>query len=154
MTLDLNNNPRLGMGCWAIGGPFWAGDAPLGWGEVDDGESIRAIHAALDTGARYFDTASVYGAGHSEVVLGAALKGREDVIISTKIGNLFDAKSKQVTGNVATREEAVREIEGCLRRLGRASGRSFLAGGNGTAIPRHPVLKWGAPNPFPYLRRK
>ncbi|SDK96171.1 aldo/keto reductase [Aliiruegeria lutimaris] len=119
MTLDLNNNPRLGMGCWAIGGPFWAEDAPLGWGEVDDGESIRAIHAALDAGARYFDTASVYGAGHSEVVLGAALKGREDVVISTKIGNLFDAKSKQVTGNVATREEAVQEIEGCLRRLGR-----------------------------------
>jgi hypothetical protein len=35
----------LGMGCWAIGGPFWEGETPLGWGAVDDGESIRAIHA-------------------------------------------------------------------------------------------------------------
>ncbi|MDV7142487.1 aldo/keto reductase [Tropicimonas sp. TH_r6] len=119
MTLNLNSNPRLGMGCWAIGGPLWADETPLGWGEVDDSESIRAIHAALDSGARYFDTASVYGAGHSEVVLGAALNGRDDVVISTKIGNLFDAKSKQVTGTVETRDEAVSEIEGCLRRLGR-----------------------------------
>jgi diketogulonate reductase-like aldo/keto reductase len=56
----------LGMGCWAIGGPFWSGEMPLGWGEVDDKESIRAIHAALDLGVTLFDTANVYGAGHSE----------------------------------------------------------------------------------------
>ena len=52
----------LGMGCWAIGGPFWAGETPHGWGEVDDDESIRAIHAALDCGVNFFDTANVYGA--------------------------------------------------------------------------------------------
>lgn len=119
MALDLNNNPRLGMGCWAIGGPLWAGDAPLGWGDVDDEESISAIHAAIDRGARYFDTASVYGAGHSETVLGAALKGRDDIVISTKIGNRFDEATKQATGAISTRDEAVAEIEGCLRRLGR-----------------------------------
>ena len=45
----------LGMGCWAIGGPFWSGETPLGWGEVDDEESIRAIHAALDLGVTFFD---------------------------------------------------------------------------------------------------
>jgi hypothetical protein len=60
----------MGLGCWAIGGPFWAGETPLGWGEVDDEESIRAIHAALDLGITLFDTANVYGAGHSERVLG------------------------------------------------------------------------------------
>ena len=61
----------LGMGCWAIGGPFWSGTDTHGWGEVDDDESIRAIHAALDRGINFFDTANVYGAGHSERVLGA-----------------------------------------------------------------------------------
>ena len=65
----------MGMGCWAIGGPFWAGETPLGWGEVDDEESVRAIHTALDLGITLFDTANVYGAGHSERVLGRALAG-------------------------------------------------------------------------------
>jgi aryl-alcohol dehydrogenase-like predicted oxidoreductase len=53
----------LGMGCWAIGGPFWAGETPLGYGEVDDDESSRAIHTALDRDVNFFDTANVYGAG-------------------------------------------------------------------------------------------
>lgn len=66
----------LGMGCWAIGGPFWSGETPLGWGEVDDEESNRAIHVALDRGVNFFDTANVYGAGHSERVLSRAIAGR------------------------------------------------------------------------------
>ena len=69
----------IGMGCWAIGGPLWGDDGqPFGWGEVDDDESIRAIHRALDLGVTFFDTASNYGAGHSERVLGRALAGRRD----------------------------------------------------------------------------
>ena len=69
----------LGMGCWAIGGPWtWHNPGqdpwPAGWGQIDDQESIRAIHAALDAGVNLFDTAANYGAGHSEVVLGEALK--------------------------------------------------------------------------------
>ncbi|WP_116132361.1 aldo/keto reductase [Tropicimonas sp. IMCC34043] len=119
MTLDLNTNPRLGMGCWAIGGPFWAGETPLGWGEVDDAESIRAIKAALDGGIRYFDTANVYGAGHSERILGAALDGRHDVAISTKIGNVFDEKTAQMIGEISSREQAREQIEASLKRLGR-----------------------------------
>jgi len=50
----------LGMGCWAIGGPFWEGETPLGWGVVDDQESIRAIHHALDFEVNFFDTADVW----------------------------------------------------------------------------------------------
>lgn len=65
----------LGMGCWAIGGPFWAGETPLGWGEVDDEESIRAIRAARHLGVDSFDTANVYGAGRSERILGRAFAG-------------------------------------------------------------------------------
>ena len=62
----------MGMGCWAIGGPFWRGDQPVGWGTIDDDESIRAIHRALDLGITFLDTADVYGCGHSERVLGRA----------------------------------------------------------------------------------
>ena len=93
----------LGMGCWAIGGPFWADKTPLGWGEVDDSESIRAIHTAIDNGVNFFDTANVYGAGHSERVLGQALSGRRSqVVIATKFNAVFDETSRQVTGDDAT----------------------------------------------------
>ena len=66
----------LGLGCWAIGGPFTSNGRPAGWGEVDDEESIRAIRRALELGVTLFDTADVYGCGHSERVLGRALAGR------------------------------------------------------------------------------
>ena len=83
----------MGMGCWAIGGLFWAGETPLGWGEVDDSESIRAIHTCLDLGVNLFDTASVYGTGHSERIVGQALNGRRDqAVIVTKFGPVFDEK--------------------------------------------------------------
>jgi aryl-alcohol dehydrogenase-like predicted oxidoreductase len=108
----------LGMGCWAIGGPFWDGETPLGWGEVDDEESIRAIHAALDRGVSFFDTANVYGAGHSERVLGRAIAGRRShVVIATKFNAVFDETTRQVTGADASPEGIVRACEESLRRL-------------------------------------
>lgn len=108
----------LGMGCWAIGGPFWAGETPLGWGEVDDDESIRAIHAALDRGVTFFDTANVYGAGHSERVLARAFAGRRSqVVIATKFNAVFDETTRQVTGSDATPEGIRRACEASLRRL-------------------------------------
>ena len=73
--------PRIGMGCWAIGGPFYDGDVPLGWGDVDDNESIRALEASCDAGVRYFDTAAGYGSGHSERLVGQAFGDRDDVIM-------------------------------------------------------------------------
>jgi aryl-alcohol dehydrogenase-like predicted oxidoreductase len=111
--------PRLGMGCWAIGGLYYKGDMPLGWGEVDDNESIAAIHAALDRGIRFFDTASNYGAGHSEVILGQALAGRDDAIVATKFGNASDPETRQSTG-VRADEAFIREsVDTSLRRLKR-----------------------------------
>ena len=108
----------LGMGCWAIGGPFWSGDQPLGWGEVDNNESTRAIHAALEMGVTFFDTADVYGAGHSEMVLSKALAGqREKVVIATKFGNQFDSTSKQITGSSATPEYIRFALDASLTRL-------------------------------------
>ena len=108
----------LGMGCWAIGGPFWEGTTPLGWGEVDDQESIRAIHRALDLGVTFFDTADVYGAGHSERVLARAFAGRRtDVVIATKFANIFDETTRQVTGTSAEPAYIRRACEASLRRL-------------------------------------
>ena len=89
----------LGMGCWAIGGPSWKDGDPVGWGEVDDQEFIRALERALDLGVNFFDTADVYGAGHSERVIGQAFAGRrQDVVIATKFNSIFDETTRQVTG--------------------------------------------------------
>ena len=114
----------LGMGCWAIGGPWtWAQPGnkpfPAGWGNTDDDESIRAIHTALDIGVNFFDTAANYGAGHSEVVLGQALKGKRDkVVIATKFGHIVNEKEKTVYGDAAQIIKNVRrDVENSLRRL-------------------------------------
>ena len=108
----------MGLGCWAIGGPFWAGDDAVGWGEVDDNESIRAIHRALHLGVNFFDTADVYGTGHSERVLGRALAGhRDQVVIATKFGNTFDETTRQITGSDASPEYIRQACEASLQRL-------------------------------------
>jgi aryl-alcohol dehydrogenase-like predicted oxidoreductase len=108
----------LGMGCWAIGGPFWSGATPHGWGVVDDAESTRAIHRAIELGATFFDTANVYGAGHSERVLGAALAGkRPQVVIATKFNAVFDEATRQVTGADVSPAGIRFACEESLRRL-------------------------------------
>jgi aryl-alcohol dehydrogenase-like predicted oxidoreductase len=108
----------LGMGCWAIGGPFWTGDQPHGWGEVDDEESVRAIHRALELGVTFFDTADVYGAGHSERVLARGLAGRRDeAVIATKWGAVFDESTRQIIGEDASPAYLRRACEASLRRL-------------------------------------
>lgn len=110
----------IGMGCWAIGGPLWGDDGqPFGWGEVDDDESIRTIQQALDLGVTLFDTASNYGAGHSERILGRALAGRRaEAVIATKFGNVSDEATRRWLGTDASPTFAVRSLEDSLRRLG------------------------------------
>lgn len=90
--------PALGLGCWAIGGPFTSDGVPAGWGAVDDRQSIRAIHLAVERGIRFFDTAQTYGCGHSETVLGRALADRPDVLIGTKVGYGIDRSERRMTG--------------------------------------------------------
>jgi aryl-alcohol dehydrogenase-like predicted oxidoreductase len=113
----------LGMGCWAIGGPWWRVDEgdpiPAGWGQIDDAESIRAIHAAMAMGVTFFDTADVYGCGHSERILGEALAGRRDrVVIATKVGSRFDEATKTYYGHAISPESLRCACEDSLRRLG------------------------------------
>jgi aryl-alcohol dehydrogenase-like predicted oxidoreductase len=108
----------LGLGCWAIGGPFWLEGIQDGWGVVDDDESVRAIQLAIELGVSFFDTADVYGAGHSEEVLGRALQGRRhDVVISTKFGYTFDAATRQASGTNASAGYIRSACQDSLRRL-------------------------------------
>ena len=78
----------VGFGAWAIGGPSTLGDLQIGWGEVNDATSVRALELAIDLGVNFFDTADVYGAGHSEELIGKTFQGRRDqIVISSKVGN-------------------------------------------------------------------
>lgn len=109
----------LGLGCAATGGQFYSAEGePLAWVDVDDNESIRAIQAALDEGINFFDTADMYGAGHSEEVLGLALKGRRDrVVIATKFGDVMNPVTRRAVGFDARPEFIRQALESSLRRL-------------------------------------
>ena len=108
----------MGLGCWAIGGQFWLNGKPDGWGQVDDQESIRAIRRALDLGVNFFDTADVYGAGHSESILAQGLKGyRDRVVIATKFGFTYDERTRHVAGANVTPAYIRQACEASLRRL-------------------------------------
>lgn len=89
----------IGMGCWAIGGNFTMDGMHDGWGDVDDDNSIRAIHLGLELGANLLDTSDSYGTGHSEEVIGKALRGRRDqAVIATKFGYTYDRDQRALTG--------------------------------------------------------
>jgi aryl-alcohol dehydrogenase-like predicted oxidoreductase len=109
----------MGLGCWAMGGPWTYDGEPAGWGGVDDAESIRAIHCALEAGINFFDTAANYGCGHSEQILGQAVAGRRDkVILATKFGYVIDETTRIVTKNDDNVVGRIRqECEASLRRL-------------------------------------
>lgn len=116
---DIKTSP-MGFGGWAIGGPFSAPDGgAAGWGVVDDAESTAAIHAAFDAGITLFDTANVYGTGHSERVLGQALAGhRSEVILATKWGNTMREQDRVLTGADGTVDGMRQSLEESLHRLG------------------------------------
>ncbi len=108
---DLHITP-LGIGAWAMGGGGWA----FGWGPQDDDESIGAIHAALDRGINWIDTAPVYGLGHSEEVVARALKGRANKpYIFTKCELVWNEQRE--VGRSLKRESIRKEVEDSLRRL-------------------------------------
>lgn len=113
----------MGLGCWAIGGPWdWleadGSKSPTGLGQVDDAESIRAIHYALDAGINFFDTAANYGCGHSERILAQAITGRrEKVILATKFGYVVDEEKRTVTEAEDIVGRIRQECEDSLRRL-------------------------------------
>ncbi len=111
--------PHVGMGCWQIGGKMFAGDTSVGYTRTDDAGSRRTVAAALDAGIRLFDTAPAYGAGHSEKLLGEALKGRDDVLVVTKFGLDIDEASRAITGENSNPKSVAPAIDASLRRLQR-----------------------------------
>ena len=104
---------RVGYGAWAIGGSGWQ----FAWGSQDDNESIAAIHRALELGVNWIDTAAVYGLGHSEEVVGRALKSWRGSrpYVFTKCGLRGDAKGE--VQKVLTADSIRGEVEDSLRRL-------------------------------------
>ena len=101
----------IGFGAWAIGG----GDWQHGWGPQDDKDSIGAIERAIDAGMNWIDTAAVYGLGHSEEIVGKALKSASaKPLVFTKSTMTWDADRKIVQTMKKIREE----VEASLQRLG------------------------------------
>lgn len=108
---DMQITP-IGIGAWAMGGGGWA----FAWGPQDDTESIGAIHAALDKGLNWIDTAAVYGLGHAEEVVGRAIGGRSSrPYVFTKCERTWNDKG-EITGKLK-RDSVKRECEDSLRRL-------------------------------------
>src|ERR1035441_2474156 len=100
----------IGFGSWALGGGDWA----MSWGPQDDNASIAAIHKAIDLGINWIDTAPVYGLGHSEEVVGKAVKeSHVKPFIFTKCGMVWNQKHEIKR----TLLEIRREVEESLRRL-------------------------------------
>jgi len=110
----------IGLGCYAIGGTFKIENGkPWGWSDVEDAESIRAIHAGLELGINFLDTAQAYGCGHSETVIGKAIKGRRDkVVLATKFGKQIDEVNKQVLGSSIAPADIKQGCADSLRRFG------------------------------------
>ena len=108
----------LGMGCWAIGGPFRQGNDELGWGHINEVEAIAALHKARESGINFFDTADVYGAGNSERILGKAFSEKRDkIVLATKFGITFKEETREVTGTNASAEYIQKACEASLGRL-------------------------------------
>jgi aryl-alcohol dehydrogenase-like predicted oxidoreductase len=102
----------IGIGAWAMGGGGWS----FSWGPQDDKDSIEAIHVALDRGLNWIDTAAVYGLGHSEEIVAAALKGRSNPpYVFTKCELVWN--DKREIGQCLKAESIRRECEASLRRL-------------------------------------
>jgi len=103
----------IGFGAWAIGGGNWE----FAWGPQDDNESIAAIHRALDLGINWIDTAAVYGLGHSEEVVGRALKSSSHKpLVFTKCSMRWNA-DRSIRRSLKS-ASLTEEVDSSLRRLG------------------------------------
>lgn len=107
---------ETGFGAWAIGGAAMIGTTAIGWGDADDAVSVKAIHAAMDAGINFFDTADIYGLGHSEKLIGETIGSRKDTLIATKAGNV--ARNELFSIDYS-KKHIVEACEASLKRLKR-----------------------------------
>ncbi|HEX2224500.1 MAG TPA: aldo/keto reductase [Thermoanaerobaculia bacterium] len=104
---------RIGFGSWAIGGGNWE----FGWGPQDDRQAIEAIRKAVDLGMNWIDTAAIYGLGHSEELVGQAIRGLDrPPYVFTKCSMIWDDRRR--IGRSLKADSVRRECEASLRRLG------------------------------------
>jgi aryl-alcohol dehydrogenase-like predicted oxidoreductase len=109
---DLQITP-IGIGAWAMGGGNWE----WGWGPQNDSDSIHAIYEGVEAGLNWIDTAAAYGLGHSETIVGRALKHlRDRPYVFTKCSLVWD-ESGRISHNLQA-ASIRRELEGSLKRLG------------------------------------
>ncbi len=109
---------EIGFGAWAIGGGAMIGTTSIGWGDSDDAVSDNAIHASLDAGINFFDTADIYGLGHSEELLGKTIGKNKEIIIATKVGNV--SRNEQFTIDYS-KDYILKACEDSLQRLQRTT---------------------------------
>lgn len=107
----------IGFGGWAIGGPAMAGSQPIGWGTVDDATSEQALREAFACGMTFYDTADIYGLGHSEELIGRVFANRKDVVIATKVGHRQGSDGSLTLDY--SRDHILRACEKSLKRLRR-----------------------------------
>lgn len=114
--------PRIGLGTWAAGGMMIWPHGPSSYGSISRDDAIAGIRLAYDLGMRIFDTAAAYGAGNSELILGEALKDKDDVVIVTKCGYIGDPVTRVIEQPDDLSPAGIRRgVEGSLKRLGRSS---------------------------------
>ena len=92
------------------------GETAIGWGDADDRLSKKAVHASLDQGINFFDTADIYGLGHSEKLLGEWIGDRKDIIIASKVGNV--AQKEKFTVDYS-KKHILSACDASLKRLRR-----------------------------------
>ena len=107
---------EIGFGAWAIGGGAMVGNTSIGWGDADDVVSKQAITAALNAGINFFDTADIYGLGHSEKIIGDTIGNDHRVVVATKVGNV--ARNNQFTVDYS-KEYILSACDNSLKRLKR-----------------------------------
>jgi len=101
---------EVGFGTWAIGGGAMIGNTAIGWGNVDDTVSEEAIYTSLEAGINFFDTADIYGLGHSEELVGKTIGGRKDVMIASKAGNVSRKNEFTVDYSEASLKRLKRDV--------------------------------------------
>ena len=126
---DLEITP-IGVGAWAIGGSGWQ----FAWGPQDDNDSIAAIHAALDAGLNWIDTAAIYGMGHSEEIVGKAIAGQTQSSV-----RLYEMRTALESGRL---------------NLWIAKGRLHPKGMRGQPAPPEPGHHRSVSNPLAAARRR
>lgn len=107
---------EIGFGAWGIGGPAMVGNTAIGWGDVDDNTSIKALLKAKELGINFFDTADFYGFGHSEELIGKTLGNNDDVIIASKVGHRVEDETILLD---YTKEHILKSCDESLKRLKR-----------------------------------